>query len=114
METVSGGADIGKSALIIVDMQNDFLHRNGNFSHIAREHPEANIDMSFLTGTIPNVKRLADAFRAAGRPVVYLAHVLNPTTRTRHFRTGVSESSLRAATALIVSRARGEQRLSMT
>jgi ureidoacrylate peracid hydrolase len=34
--------------------------------------------MPFLIGTIPNVKRLADAFRAAGRPVVYLAHVLKP------------------------------------
>ena len=52
-------------ALIIVDMQNDFLHRDGNFAHIAREHPEANIDMPFLIGTIPNVKRLAGAFRAA-------------------------------------------------
>jgi nicotinamidase-related amidase len=52
--------------------------RDGNFSHIAREHPEANIDMPFLIGTIPNVKRLADAFRAARRPVVYLAHVLKP------------------------------------
>jgi nicotinamidase-related amidase len=78
METESIGPDIGKSALIIVDMQNDFLHRDGNFSHIAREHPEAQIDLPFLIGTIPNVKRLADAFRAAGRPVVYLAHVLKP------------------------------------
>src|SRR5215467_10743564 len=68
--------DIDRSALIIVDMQNDFLHRDGSFGHIALEHPEFNIDMPFLTGTIPNVKRLADAFRAAGRPVVYLAHVL--------------------------------------
>jgi ureidoacrylate peracid hydrolase len=34
--------------------------------------------MPFLIGTIPNVKRLADAFRTAGRPVVYLAHVLKP------------------------------------
>jgi ureidoacrylate peracid hydrolase len=34
--------------------------------------------MPFLIGTIPNVKRLADAFRVAGRPVVYLAHVLKP------------------------------------
>jgi nicotinamidase-related amidase len=56
METGSIGPDINKSALIIVDMQNDFLHREGNFSHIAREHPEANIDMPFLIGTIPNVK----------------------------------------------------------
>jgi nicotinamidase-related amidase len=29
-------------------------------------------------GTIPHVKRLADAFRRAGRPVVYLAHVVKP------------------------------------
>ena len=78
MPVVGKGPEIDKSALIIVDMQNDFLHRDGNFSHIAREHPEANIDMPFLIGTIPNVKRLADAFRAAGRPVVYLAHVLKP------------------------------------
>jgi hypothetical protein len=56
METGSIGADISKSALIIVDMQNDFLHRYGNFSHIAREHPEANIDMPFLTGTMPKSK----------------------------------------------------------
>jgi ureidoacrylate peracid hydrolase len=78
MKTASIGPDINKSALIIVDMQNDFLHREGNFSHIAREHPEFEIDMPFLIGTVPSVKRLVDAFRAAGRPVVYLAHVLKP------------------------------------
>jgi nicotinamidase-related amidase len=67
-------------------MQNDFLHRDGNFSHIAREHPEFSIDMPFLVGTIPNVKRLADAFRAAERPVVYLAHVLKPDYSDAAFR----------------------------
>jgi nicotinamidase-related amidase len=78
MPVVGKGPEIDKSALIIVDMQNDFLHRDGNFSHIARERPEPNIDMPFLIGTIPNVKRLADTFRGAGRPVVYLAHMLKP------------------------------------
>ena len=78
MKTANNGPDIDESALIIVDMQNDFLHRDGNFSHIAREHPEFSIDMPFLIGTIPNVKRLVDAFRTAGRPIVYLAHVLKP------------------------------------
>ena len=78
MPVVGKEPEIDKSALIIVDMQNDFLHRDGDFSHIAREHPEANIDMPFLIGTVPNVKRLADAFRGAGRPVVYLALVLKP------------------------------------
>ena len=53
MKTANSGPDIGKSALIIADMQNDFLHRDGNFSHIAREHPEYSIDMPFLLGTIP-------------------------------------------------------------
>jgi nicotinamidase-related amidase len=33
------GPDISKSALIIVDMQNDFVHPNGGFGHLARENP---------------------------------------------------------------------------
>jgi len=70
--------DIARSALLIVDMQNDFVHPDGGFSHIAREHPEAKIDMPFLMGTIPQATRLAEAFRKAGRPVVYIAHVLKP------------------------------------
>jgi ureidoacrylate peracid hydrolase len=71
-------AEIDKSALIIVDMQNDFLHPEGSFGTRARGAPEAGIDMSFLVGTIPQVRRLVDAFRKAGRPVVYIAHVLKP------------------------------------
>lgn len=78
MQSESMGADVGKSALIIVDMQNDFLHQDGAFAHTAREHPELAIDMQFLVGTIPYVKDLADAFRSAGRPVIYVAHVLKP------------------------------------
>jgi nicotinamidase-related amidase len=76
METMVMGSDISKSALIIVDMQNDFLHRDGSVAHTAREHPEAQIDMPFLVGTIPNASQLATAFRAAARPVTYVAHVL--------------------------------------
>lgn len=76
MLTGNIGPEIDKSALVIVDMQNDFVHPDGGFAHLAREHPDAKIDMPFLIGTIPHVKRLADAFRTAGRPVVYVAHVL--------------------------------------
>jgi len=72
------GPDITRSALIIVDMQNDFLHPDGSFGRRAKEHPELNIDVPFLVGTIPHVRRLADAFRDARRPVVYVAHVLKP------------------------------------
>jgi ureidoacrylate peracid hydrolase len=71
------GPDIAKSALIIVDMQNDFVHPDGAFAAGARERP-GEVDMDFLSGTVPEVKRLAAAFRNAGRPVVYIAHVLKP------------------------------------
>jgi ureidoacrylate peracid hydrolase len=76
--TAMMGPEIGKSALIIVDMQNDFVHPDGGFACIAREIPEAGIDMPFIMGTIPFVKQLANAFRKAGRPVVYIAHVVKP------------------------------------
>jgi nicotinamidase-related amidase len=72
------GPDIAKSALIVVDMQNDFLHPDGAFAALARTHPERNMDMPFLQSTIPSVKRLIEAFRKAGRPVVYVTHVLRP------------------------------------
>jgi len=70
------GPDIRKSALIVVDMQNDFLHEKGQFARLAKERPEKFIVHEFLASTIPNIKKLQDAFRAAGRPVVYIAHVL--------------------------------------
>ena len=76
MTSADMGPDFDRCALLIVDMQNDFVHSDGSFSYMAREHPEAAIDLQFLMGTIPHVKRLADAFRAAGRPVVYVAHIL--------------------------------------
>jgi len=72
------GPDITKSALIIVDMQNDFLHPDGAFGQLAKQHPERGIDQEFLASTIPSVKRLAEAFRETNRPVVYIAHVVKP------------------------------------
>jgi ureidoacrylate peracid hydrolase len=70
------GPDIAKSALIVVDMQNDFIHPDGAFAVLAKAHPERRIDMPFLSSTIPTTKRLIEAFRNAGRPVIYLAHVV--------------------------------------
>jgi nicotinamidase-related amidase len=60
--------------------------------------PEAGIDMPFLMGTIPRVKRLADAFRKAGRPVVYIAQVLKSDYSDAQFpywRFGLPESGNR-------------------
>lgn len=98
MAIATMGPEIGKSALIIVDMQNDFVHPEGGFALRARETPEAGIDMRFLMGTIPQVKRLADAFRKAGRPVVYIAQVLKPDYSDAQFpyrRFGLPESGNR-------------------
>ena len=71
------GPEIDKAALVIVDMQNDFVHPDGMFGHLSREHPER-FDFAFLSGTVPQAERLAAAFRAAGRPVVYVAHRVKP------------------------------------
>ena len=78
MAIATMGPETAKSALIIVDMQNDFLHPDGDFAHSAREIPEAGIDMPFLMDTVHHVQRLADAFRHSRRPVVYIALALKP------------------------------------
>ena len=62
------GPEIKKSALIIVDMQNDFVHPEGQFGMMAKQNPERNIDHEFLSSPIPRIKRLAAAYRKAGRP----------------------------------------------
>jgi nicotinamidase-related amidase len=92
MEPAMKGPEIGRSALIVVDMQNDFVHPDGNFAHRARENSQNGVDMAFLMGTIPQVKRLIDSFRKAGRPVIYLAHVLKPDysdAQWPHWRFGI-------------------------
>jgi nicotinamidase-related amidase len=76
MSAKPSGPDIARSALIVVDMQNDFLHPDGAFAQLAKARPERAIDMPFLASTIPNARKLIDAFRAAGRPVVFIAHML--------------------------------------
>jgi len=65
------------SALLVVDMQNDFVHPDGGFGTSARR-PGSSIDFAGLTATIPKVNQLLAAARAAGQPVVYIAHVLRP------------------------------------
>ena len=76
METLR--SDISKPALLIVDMQNDFVHRNGSMGVRAKDQPERKIDMEFLSSTTANVKKLAEAFREIGRPVVYIVHIIKP------------------------------------
>lgn len=57
--------DIARSALLIVDMQNDFLHQEGWF-------PASGIDPSPLHAVIPAIATLADSARRRGMPVIWV------------------------------------------
>ncbi|KPJ61001.1 MAG: hypothetical protein AMJ46_03145 [Latescibacteria bacterium DG_63] len=57
---------IGKSALLVIDMQNYFLEKKS---------------LAFICGglaVLPGLKRLIKSFRDAGRPVIYTRHVHHP------------------------------------
>ena len=90
---IVGGPDPSKSALIIVDMQNDFVHPDGGFARRARENPQRDWDMQFVMGTIPQVRRLLDAFRSAGRPVIHIITTHDPAyadAQWPHWRSGLT------------------------
>ncbi len=57
--------DLGRTAVIVVDMQNDFLHQDGMFGR-------AGIDVGPANAIVPTVAAVLDAARAAGMPVIYL------------------------------------------
>ncbi|MCU0482818.1 MAG: cysteine hydrolase [Chloroflexi bacterium] len=61
--------DVARSALLVIDMQVFFLDE---------------ASPSFTSGglaIIPRLKRLVEAFRRAGRPVIYTRHVHHPSGR---------------------------------
>ena len=57
--------DLSKTAVIVVDMQNDFGAEGGMFQR-------AGIDISGVRGVVPNVQRALAAARAASLPIIYL------------------------------------------
>jgi nicotinamidase-related amidase len=57
--------DLATTALVVVDMQNDFLHPEGWFA--AR-----GIDGTAVLAVVPAVERLTSAVRRAGIPVIWL------------------------------------------
>ena len=62
-----------KSALIIVDVQNDFCHPEGLFA-------KKGLDVGAVTEIMPNIQRLIDAAHASGRPVIYIQNVEDEST----------------------------------
>lgn len=58
--------DVSRAALIVIDMQNDFIATDGWFE------AERGVDCAALRGVIAPVNALARAFRSAGAPVVHV------------------------------------------
>jgi ureidoacrylate peracid hydrolase len=65
--------DLGKSALVIVDMQNDFCHKEGSGSLNGG-------DVTNHYAIVPNIQRVIDSMHAAGRPVVFIKTTHDETT----------------------------------
>ena len=81
--------DLARTAMIVIDMQNDFCHRNGWLASIG-------VDVGPARGPIAPLQRLLPALRSAGVPIVWvnwgnradrrnlspaLLHVYNPSGR---------------------------------
>jgi nicotinamidase-related amidase len=58
--------DMARCALIVIDMQNDFLKAEGWFSAVR------NADIAPLSDIIPRINALSAAFRRHGAPVIHL------------------------------------------
>lgn len=63
--------DVAATALVVVDMQNDFLHPEGWFA--AR-----GIDSAPVTAVVPAIERLTKAIRRTGVPVIWLNWGIRP------------------------------------
>lgn len=59
-------ADIARSALIIIDMQNDFISAEGWFS------TSRNVDVSCLSDVVGQINALSAAFRKVRAPVIHV------------------------------------------
>jgi len=65
-------------ALIIVDMQNDFLHQDGFVPRYSREIGVPDNSFELLRQPIPFIKKLADSFHAHGKPVICIYTAWKP------------------------------------
>lgn len=63
------------TALIVVDMQNDYFHEGGYYEKLG-------IDLSMIHAIVPPTQRLLEAARSAGVFVVYSMHTIMPGFRS--------------------------------
>jgi ureidoacrylate peracid hydrolase len=64
-EGKSNGLDPAACAIVVVDVQNDFVHEDGAFAQLG-------MDVSRLQAVIPNIEGLLDLARARAVPVIHL------------------------------------------
>jgi ureidoacrylate peracid hydrolase len=71
-----------RTALIVVDMQNAYLHPQGSFAklwpHLQNPSNGATLDLARLRRAIPGCIRLVSEARRANIPVIYLTYVYRP------------------------------------
>jgi len=87
--------DIGKTAAIVVDMQNDFGSKGGMFDR-------AGLDISMIQGVVGPTAKVLTSARQAGAKIVYLKMGFRPDlsdlgvsdspNRVRHLRLGVGKT----------------------
>ena len=75
------------AALLVIDVQNDFVAENGFFHKIG-------VDVAFIQQSIPRLKRFIDAARSVGVPVIFVRAIYDPPVvsnpmRERNLRRGV-------------------------
>jgi ureidoacrylate peracid hydrolase len=88
--------DPAKTAMIVVDMQNDFAAKGGLFDH-------ADVDITGARNAIPHIQTSIATGRQAGIPVIYLKMGFKPdlsdlgtedsVNRVRHLHFGVGQTT---------------------
>ena len=72
------------SALIVVDVQNDFVHEDGALANIVTKIGR---DMNHVQASLPRINEAITVARAAGAHVIYLQEVISRATLLPNFQT---------------------------
>lgn len=88
------GLDLSRAALLVIDLQNAFAHEEGTLG-------VSGVDVAPARATIPVVRRLVEAFRAAGRPVIWTQQVHLASDAARDAKQLASHTSRRKRVSAI-------------
>lgn len=88
------------TGLLVIDMQNDFCHKDGFFGkgrYDAQGYGQNPVDLSLIEEMIPNLIHLVDVARSVSTKIYYVRsfhddHYLPPMARLRNLRIGRSRT----------------------